>query len=236
MVVQNGKVPYFSELQKLFFREAEAVVPLVPVTIDFYVEIHADTDLALEFLHAFELNFVLDNRYDDQSLALQLLDKLHVALRLRAVANNTYLYVELYLLYHPHNEKKLVRAADIEIRTLGDRRKHELTVLVDLHRVVVKKSPAIPGHFYERIECFDKVSHAVLDDSGKEYFGRGPVFFNDIINIVLVVSLAHEERPLRGNVEGRCIDLLAAQEPKFLVAVLFFLLVFCPFRTFCVHL
>src|SRR3989344_4214333 len=91
MVVQNGKVPYFSELQKLFFREAEAVVPLVPVTIDFYVEIHADTDLALEFLHAFELNLVLDNRYDDQSLALQLLDKLHVALRLRARDWSSYL-------------------------------------------------------------------------------------------------------------------------------------------------
>src|SRR3990167_6017189 len=211
MVVQNGKVPYFSELQKLFFREAEAVVPLVSVTIDFYVEIHADTDLALEFLHAFELNFVLDNRYDDQSLALQLLDKLHVALRLRAVANNTYLFVELILLYHPLHEEELVRAADIEIRTLGDRREYELTVLVDLHRVVVKKSSSISSYLYESVECFDKVSYSILNDGRKEYFGRGSVFFNDIVNIVLVVSLAHKKRPLRGNVERRGIDLLAAQ-------------------------
>src|SRR3989338_4706220 len=104
---------------------------------------------------------------------------------------------------------------------------------------MIEEAALVTRHLNIRIESLDEIAHAVFDDSGEEYLCGSAVLLDDVVDVVLIVALANEKSPFGCYVERCCIYFLAAELPKFTVAVLLFSLavfLFCPCRTGRVHL
>ncbi len=96
-----------------------------------------------------------------------------------------------------------------------DKRQNRLTILIDLHRVVIEKLTLIRRLLHVPLKDIKETVQALLHDKRKKNLQRRAKLAHQIMDIVLIIALADNELRIGVYVKYGRIAFFASEFPEF---------------------
>ena len=214
VVVKNFKVLEGAKIEEVVLGESKAVDRLVPDRIGLDRHVEADADGVARELEELELARAFDDRKDFRALVLELVDEIHVLVRLRAVAEDADVGIERFLFEHLLDEIQVVVRRSLKMCAFAHEGHDDFLILVDLHWVMIEELAFVAHFFREGGSRVEQVLEALLDDERHEYLERRSHLFRKVADVVYVVTLLDDQVAVFVEIKILGVVLFGADLPK----------------------